>query len=98
MLTHLEGCGAPANMSRKDAFFAAGLTLGAALVVAAILVIGRNSVTETIGLVMFPGVLAVGPQWMYLRGRSRLAKVALIGGPFVVLFLIGLLVGLMQSD
>ena len=57
------------------------------------MVIGRNPVTEAIGVVMFPGVLAVGAQWMYLRGRSRLAKVVLIGGPFVVLFLIGLLVG-----
>ena len=46
---------------------------------------------------MFPGVLAVGMQSMYLRGHSTLAKVVLIGGPFLVLFLIGLLTGLAQS-
>ena len=97
MVTRLKGCGAPASMSRKDAFLGAGLTLGAALVVAAIMVIGRSSVTETIGLVMFPGVLVVGTQSMYLRGHSRLAKAVLIGGLFVVLFLIGLLAGLVQS-
>ncbi len=98
MRTHLAGCGKPARMSRKDALVGAGLTIGSALVVAAIMVIGRGPVTEAIGIVMFPGVLAVGPQWIYMRGRSVLAKVVLIGGPFLVLFLIGLLVGLTQGD
>ncbi len=98
MVTRLKGCGAPVCMSRQDSFLGAGLTIGAALVVAAILVIGRSPVTEAIGVTMLPGVLAVGTQSMYLRGHSRLAKVALIGGPFVVLFLIGLLAGLAVSD
>ncbi len=98
MRTYLEGCGEPAQVSRKDAWVAAGLTIGSALVVAVIMVIGRGPVTEAIGIVMFPGVLAVGPQWIYMRGRSALAKVVLIGGPFLVLFLIGLLVGLTQGD
>ena len=62
------------------------------------MLIGRNEVTETIGLVMFPGVLGVGTLWMSARGRSTLAKVVLIGGPFLVLFLIGLLAGLAASD
>jgi hypothetical protein len=98
MVTRLKGCAAAATMNRKDAFLGAGLTLGAALVVAAIMVIGNSRLTETIGLEMFPGVLAVGTQTMYLRGHSRLAKVALIGGPFVVLFLIGLAAGPAMSD
>jgi len=97
MQTHLERCGAAAA-TLKDARVGAGLTIGSALVLAAMMVIGRNSVTESIGTVMFPGVLAVGTQWMYLRERSRLTKIVLIGGPFVILFLIGLLVGLIQSD
>ena len=54
MLTRMNDCGAPLGVSRKDALIGAGLTLGAALVVAAIMLIGHNSVTETIGLVMFP--------------------------------------------
>ena len=98
MRTHWEGCGEPAQISRKDGLVGAGLTIGSALVVAAIMVIGRGPVTEAIGIVMFPGILAVGPQWIYMRGRSALAKVVLIGGPFLVLFLIGLLVGLTQGD
>jgi hypothetical protein len=98
MVNRMKGCGATASVSRKDAFLGAGLTLGSALVVATIMVIGRSPITETIGLTMFPGVLAVGTQSMYLRGHSTLAKVVLIGGPFVVLFLIGLLAGLAVSD
>ena len=97
MQTHLQGCGSPVT-TRKDALVGAGLTVGYALVIAGIMIIGRNSVTESIGTVMFPGVLAVGTQWIYLRERSRLTKIVLIGGPFVILFLLGLLVGLMQSD
>ena len=61
------------------------------------MVIGKSSVTEAIGLTMFPGVLAVGTLSMNLRGHSTLAKVTLIAGPFFVLFLIGLLAGLAQS-
>ncbi len=97
MLTRMKGCGASAGMSRKDSFIGTGLTLGSALAVAAIMVIGKSPVTEAIGVTMFPGVLAVGMQWMYVRGHSKLAKVALIGGPFVVLFLIGLLAGVARS-
>jgi len=98
MVTRLTGCGARASMSRKDALFGAALTIGSALVVAAIMVIGSNSVTEAIGVTMLPGVLAVGTQWVHLRGHSRLAQVAQIGGLFVVLFLIGLLAGLAVTD
>jgi hypothetical protein len=54
---------------------------------------GRNPVAETIGLTMTPGVLVVGAQSIYLRGRSWRAKVLLIGGPLVVLVLIGLAAG-----
>ena len=75
----------------------AALTIGAALVVAGIMLIGSSPVSETIGLVMSPGVLGVGTISMYMRGHSPLAKVVLIGGPFVVLFLIGLVAGLLQS-
>jgi hypothetical protein len=98
MLTRLKDCGARASMNLKDAFIGAGLTLGSALVVAAIMIIGNSPVTESIGTVMFPGVLVVGAQWIYTRGQSRLAQVVLIGGPFLVLFLIGLLAGLAVSD
>jgi hypothetical protein len=97
MKTHLEGCGVP-SATLKDGLVGAGLTIGSALVLAAIMLIGRNSVTESIGTVMFPGVLAVGVQWMYVRERSRLVKIVFIGGPFVILFLIGLLAGLAQSS
>jgi len=98
MVNRLTGCGAPACMSRKDSLIGAGLTLGAALAVAAIMITGRNSVTEAIGLTMTPGVLVVGTQWMRLRGHSMPAKIALLGGPFVVLFVIGLLAGLAVSE
>ena len=97
MVTRMKGCGATASMGRKDAFLSAGLTLGSALVVAAIMVIGKSSVTEAIGLTMFPGVLAVGTLSIRLRRHSTPAKVVLIGGPFLVLFLIGLVAGLAQS-
>ena len=97
MLAALKDCGAPPSMNRKDALIGAGLTLGSALVVGTIMVIGSNPVTESIGVVMFPGILTVGTQWMILRGRSRLTQVALIGGTFFVLFLIGLVAGLAQS-
>ena len=76
MLTRLTRCGTAPVASRKDALFAAGLTIGSALVVAAIMLLGRSPVTETIGLVMFPGVLAVGAQSMQLRRHSLPAKVA----------------------
>ena len=46
--------------------------------------------SEKIALTMFPGVLVVGMQPHYLRGHSTLAKLVLIGGMFLVLFLIGL--------
>ena len=82
--------------SRRDTFIATGLTLGSAIVIAAIMVVGDNQLTETIGYVMFPGVLSVGTQWMHMRERSGLAKVAMIGGTFVVLFLIGLLAGVLN--
>lgn len=94
MLTRWKGCCATQGMSRRDSFIGAGLTLGSALVVVAIMVLGKGSVAETIGLTMTPGVLAVGAQWAYARGHSTPAKLALIGGPFVVLFLIGLAAGL----
>ena len=97
MLTRMKGCSAHANMTRKEALLSAALTIGAALVVAGIMLIGKSTVSETIGLVMFPGVLGVGTISMYMRGHSPLAKVVLIGGPFVVLFLIGLVAGLLQS-
>lgn len=82
----------------KDAFVAAGLTLASGFVVAGIMIIGGGDLTETIGLVMFPGVLAVGSQWIYLRGCSGPAKLALTLGPLVVLFLIGLATGLAVGD
>ena len=97
MVTRLTGCGRTPSSSRKDALLGAGLTIGAALVVAAIMLIGRSPITEGIGVVMFPGVLAVGTQSMKLRGHSVPAKVVLLGGPFLVLFLIGLLAGLASS-
>ena len=46
----------------------------------------------------YDALLGVGTQWMQLRRRSTLAKAALIGGTFVVLFLIGLVANLSVSD
>jgi len=66
-------------------------------VIATITAIGKSPVTEAIGLTMFPGVLAVGMMPTYLRGHSTQAKVALIGGLFLVLFVIGLVAGLLQN-
>ena len=97
MLNRIKGCSARASMTRKEASLSAGLTIGSALAVAAIMLIGKSPVGETIGLTMSPGVLGVGTISMYVRGHSPLAKVVLIGGPFLVLFLIGLVAGLVQS-
>ena len=96
MWARMNGCGTPWRMSRKEALIGAGLTLGSALVVAAIMLVGHDPVTETIGLTMSPGVLVIGTQFTYMRGHSLPAKVILLGGPFVVLFLIGLAAGLAQ--
>lgn len=99
MVNRLRGCGGvAAKTTTRDGLVAGSVTIGSALVVAAIMMIGDSELTETIGLTMFPGVLAVGTQWVYLRGHSRLAKIALIVGMFVVLFVIGLLAGLAVSD
>ncbi len=97
MLTARTGCCAKSTTSRKEAITGAVLTIGFALVVAAIMLIGASPRTQTIGMVMFPGVLAVGTLSTRLRGHSRAAKVVLIGGVFLVLLLIGLLAGLLQS-
>ena len=97
MVTRLTGCGTDSSPSRKDALFGASLTLGAALLVAAIMVIGRSPLTESIGMVMFPGVMAIGYQSMKLRGHSVPARVVLLGGQFLILFLIGLVAGLASS-
>ena len=82
------------RVSRTEALIGAALTIGAALVVAATMLIGRNEVTETIGLVMFPGVLMIGVLWTSLRGRTMMSKISLVGGTLGILFLIGLLAGL----
>ena len=71
MVTRLTGCGAAPASTRGDALLGAGLTIGAALVVAAIMLIGGNEVSETIGLVMFPGVLAVGSLSMRFVGLDN---------------------------
>ncbi len=59
--------------------------------------IGRGPLAETIALTMFPGVLVIGPQALALRGRSPLFQIAMIGGLFLVLFLIGLVTGLVRN-
>ncbi len=98
MVARLTGCGTTPSMSRKDASLAAGLTIGSALLISAIMLIGRHPVTEAIGVVMLPGVLGVGMQSIKLRGHSVPANVVLLAGPFLVLFLIGLLAGLASSS
>ena len=95
-MRRIDACSTP-RVSRDEARIGAGLTLGSALIVALIMVIGRSPVTESIGIVMTPGVLAIGPQWIYLGDRSRSAKVARIAATFLVLFVIGLAVGLTQK-
>ena len=76
MVDRLKGCAAAECVTRKDAFLGAGLTIGAALVVAGIMLIGNSELTETIGLVMFPGVLGIGTISMNLRGHSWPARIA----------------------
>lgn len=98
MLGRARCCAAPAPTNRRDALIGAGLTLGAALVVAGIMLVARGPVGETVGLVMVPGVLGVGAQWVYSRGRSGPVRVALIVGTFAVLFLIGMLAGMVTLD
>ena len=92
METRIKCWGARPDVSRKDSLIGGALTIGSALIVAAIMLIGHNQVTESIGLVMFPGVLAVGMQWIYLKRHSTPARIVLIVGPFLALFLIGILV------
>ncbi len=94
MIHRSVNCNRKPGISRKETFLAAWLTIGSALVVAAIILSGRNEVTEAIGMTMFPGVLAVGPQSIYMRRRSVPVRIAVIGGTFVVLALIGLAAGL----
>ena len=98
MLTGRTGCCARSTTSRKDAFIGAALTIGFALVVAAIMLIDSSPRMQTVGMVMFPGVLAVGTLFTRLRGHSRAAKVVLIGGVFLVLLVIGLLAGQLQQS
>ena len=73
--------------------------IGAAPVLAATLIglratIGDHPVVEGVVVMMFPGVLMIGIEPLYLRGHSPVAKVALIGGTLLLLFVIGVLVGL----
>jgi len=96
MVTRLLKCESRSRikMTRKEAWLGAALTIGSALVIAGIMLFDRGPVGEAIGLTMFPGVLVVGLQPAYLRGHSTTAKIAVIGGTFLVLFLIGLTAGL----
>jgi hypothetical protein len=98
MVHRLRGCRDLDNMTTREALLSAALTIGAALVVAAIMLIGSNDLTETIGLVMFPGVLVIGMQPVLLRGHSLLVKIVMTAGPLVVLLFIGLAAGLLTGD
>ncbi|MEZ4501722.1 MAG: hypothetical protein R3C39_16470 [Dehalococcoidia bacterium] len=80
--------------TRTDTVVAVALTIGSAAVVAAIMLIGQSDMSETTGLVMFPGVLAVGTMWLSLRRHSGPVRLGLSVGLFVPLFLIGLGAGL----
>lgn len=97
MLTGLRCCGTTPATSRNEALLGAGLTIGSALVVAGIMIVGAGSFGQTIGLTMAPGVLGAGTLLTRSRGHSIPARIVLVGGPFVVLFLIGLLAVLVQS-
>jgi hypothetical protein len=97
MASRLWGCGSKSPMSRKEAMIGASITLGTALLVAGALMLIDHPATETIVLVMTPGVLVVGSQWMYSRGHSTLARIGLVGGPFVILFLIGVATVMLQQ-
>jgi len=97
MVNRLMGCAGRTAPTSDERLLATVLTLGSALVVAAIMLIGHNELSRTIGLTMVPGVLAVGTQSALSRGHSWPARVALIGGPFVVMFLIGLAAGMIAT-
>ncbi len=94
MLNRLKECDTAENARPRDWMIGAGLTIALALLVATILMFVDDPLGEAIALTMFPGILVVGTQWAYLRGRSWRVKALLIGGPLVILFLIGLVAGL----
>ncbi len=86
------------NVTRRESVIAGALTIGAALVVAAIMLIGRNDVTKAIGLTMSPGVLVVGTLWLYLRERSTLVRYGVLFGVLAGLLLMGLLAGALGGN
>ena len=78
----------------RAAWIGAGITIAAALLLAAFLLFVDDSLSKAIAMTMTPGILVLGTQWIYLRGRSWRVKALMIGGPLLVLFLIGLAAGL----
>lgn len=85
----LRECETEQKIERRDAIIAAGVTLVAALVVVAITNIFEGDTGETIGMVMTPAVLGIGTIVITIRERSWPYKLALIGGPVLLTFLIG---------
>jgi len=97
MVHRLKSCRATPQMSPRDALLSGALSIGGSLVVAATLFIWKHPMVESVAMTMLPGVWLLAIQPFYLRGHSTRAKVALIGGPLIVLLAIGVVVGLIQS-
>ncbi len=98
MLTRLKECREPAvDLTVKESLLAGGMTIGAALIVTAILFITDSPMAKAIVLTMFPGIIILPLQARYVRGHSWIAQALLLGGPLVILFLIGLAAGLVTS-
>ena len=95
MFTRIKGCSATERISSKDAFQSGALTIGSALVLAALVFVWKDPAAEGVVATMFLGVLAVGAMSLSLRGQSTAAKVVLIGGMFLILFAIGFLASLL---
>jgi hypothetical protein len=97
MAHRLTSCRATPQLSPRDALLSAAISIGGSLAVASILFVWKHPIVETVALTMLPGVWLVAIQPFYLRGHSTRAKIALIGGPLVVLLAIGVVAGLIQS-
>ncbi len=99
-MVHRLKCGdaAVANMTIRESMISGGMSIGFALVLAAVLFATDNELVETILLTMSPGIFVLGVQWHYLRGHSLPARIGLIAAPLVILFLIGLAAGFAVAD
>lgn len=90
MVLRMKGlCCDTGELTRREAMIAGSLTLGASLILAATLIVFDNETYKAIALTMSPGIWMLAAQPFLMRGHSLRAKIVMIGGPLVILFLIG---------